>query len=248
MPHSPMIRMFNCNINLTTEEEEAVRALPMRIRAVENRQDVSRGPHESLPHSCVIVLDGYACTYRDVRDGQRQILSFHVPGEMPDLHSLHLNHIYENIGSIGQLTVGQIRKSDLHQICSEYPRISAALWRLTLIDASISREWISNVGARDARTRAAHLFCEIYFRQQAIGKVRENAFEWPATQIDLGAALGLSIVHVHRTLKSLREAGLVEMERGWLRIPNISALRMAGDFNAGYLHMRSTAERAALDC
>lgn len=233
MTHSPLVRMFNCSINLNAAEEEAVRALPMRVKLLRGRQDIIR-ERERAPQCCV-VLEGYACTYRDVRDGQRQILSFHVPGDMPDLHSLHLSAVKDNIGSIGPVAVGMIDNADLHRICREFPRVAAALWRLTLIDASIYKEWISNVGARDARSRAAHLFCEIYFRQAAIGNVQDDAFEWPITQIDLGDALGMSVVHVHRTLKSLRKAGLIDYERGVLRIPHLKALMDAGDFDAGYL-------------
>lgn len=236
--------MFNCSINLDADEEDAVRALPMRVKVLGGKQDVVRERETTL--YCCVVLEGYACTYREVRNGQRQILSFHVPGDMPDLHSLHLSRVDDSIGSIGPLTIGLIKNSDLHRICREFPRVGAALWRLTLIDASIYREWISNVGARDARTRAAHLFCEVHFRQAAIGKVQDNAFEWPVTQIDLGDALGLSVVHVHRTLKNLRGAGLIAYERGVLRIPDLEALMDAGDFDAGYLHMRSAAERAAV--
>src|SRR5690606_2577763 len=174
--------MYNCSINLNASEEEAVRALPMRVKILGGKQDLVR-EHES-PAQCCVVLEGYACTYRDMRDGQRQIVSFHVPGDMPDLHSLHLAEVHNSIGSIGPLTVGMINNSDLHRICREFPRVAAALWRLTLIDASIYKEWISNVGARDARTRAAHLFCEVHFRQASIGRVRDNAFDWPVTQID----------------------------------------------------------------
>ncbi|MDQ2632788.1 MAG: cyclic nucleotide-binding domain-containing protein [Pseudomonadota bacterium] len=111
----------------------------MRIRKVATRQDVVR--EGDSPPRCCVVLEGYACTYRDVSDGARQILSFHVAGDMPDLHSLHLAHLHNSIGSIGSLTVGFIANVDLHRICRDYPRVAAALWRLTLIDASIYKEW-----------------------------------------------------------------------------------------------------------
>jgi CRP-like cAMP-binding protein len=244
VPHSPLVRMFNCSIDLDADEEAAIRALPMRVKVLGPKQDVLR-EGESPPRCCV-VLEGYACTYRDVGDGTRQILSFHMPGDMPDLHSLHLSQIHNSLGSIGFLTVGVINNVDLHRLCRDYPRVAAALWRLTLIDASIYKEWISNVGARDARTRAAHLLCEIHCRQEALGQIRNKAFNWPVTQIDLGNALGMSVVHVNRTLKELRKSGLIVLDRGTLRIPNFEALMEAGDFDAGYLHMRTANERAAM--
>jgi CRP-like cAMP-binding protein len=244
VPHSPLVRMFNSSINLSLAEEDAIRALPMRVKVLAAKQELIA--EQNSPKQCCVVLEGYACTYRDVRDGNRQILSFHVRGDMPDLQNLHLGENHDNIGSIGPLTLGLINSSDLHRICREFPRVAAALWRLTLIDASIYKEWVSNVGARDARTRTAHLFCELHHRQRAIGQVEGNSFEWPLTQMDLGDALGLSVVHVHRTLKSLRDSRLIDYQRGVLRIPDIDALMKAGDFDAGYLHMRSVAERAAM--
>lgn len=244
MPHSALVRMFNCSIDLSPAEEDAIRALPMRVKVLAAKQDLISDL--GSPAHCCVVLAGYACTYRDMRDGSRQILSFHVMGDIPDLQNLHLPETQDSISSIGPLTVGIINNSDLQRICRDFPRTASALWRLTLIDASIYKEWVSNVGARDARTRTAHLFCELHHRQAAIGKVSDNSFAWPVTQINLSEALGLSVVHVHRTLKGLRDSGLIDYERDILRIPDIDALMEAGDFDEGYLHMRSAAERAAM--
>jgi CRP-like cAMP-binding protein len=119
-----------------------------------------------------------------------------------------------------------------------HPNVSAALWRETLIDASIFREWILNVGRREAVVRMAHLLCELHHRLSAIGRTQAGTFDLPISQSELGDCLGLSTVHTNRVLKTLREDRLIRTERGSFELLDMPALKQRGDFDTGYLHLQ----------
>jgi CRP-like cAMP-binding protein len=126
-----------------------------------------------------------------------------------------------------------------------HPRIADALWRDTLIDAAVFREWIVGLGRRDALTRIAHLFCEMLVRLKSVGLAEGNACDLPMTQAEIGDALGLSTVHVNRILRSLRAAGLIELRAGTLTVKDWEGLQSAGVFDATYLHLKAPILRAA---
>jgi len=235
MPQSALIRMFNSSIDLAPDEATAVRNLPMQVRSLRAKQDIVR--QGDRPSRSCTLLEGYACTYQDLHDGRRQIMAFHVGGDIPDLQSSHLAYLDHSLGTIGPCTVGFIDHIDLRRICQDFPRIAGALWRLTLIDACIFRAWISNLGARNANRRAAHLICETAMRMNSIGQVRAGRLNWPFTQADLGDALGISIVHVNRTMQKLRADGLISLRDRILTIHDWPALKEFGGFDPDYLHL-----------
>jgi CRP-like cAMP-binding protein len=118
----------------------------------------------------------------------------------------------------------------------EQPDLAHLFWRCTLIDAAIFREWMVGIGRRSAFTRIAHLFCELIVRMQAVGLSSGRSIELPLTQTDIADALGLSTVHVNRTLQEIRGAGLVELTRAKLVALNWERLCEAGEFDPTYLH------------
>ncbi|WP_309086237.1 Crp/Fnr family transcriptional regulator [Chelativorans sp.] len=209
----------------------------MQVRAIKAKQNVVR--EGDRPTRSFALLEGNACTYQNLDSGNRQIMAFHVPGDVPDLQSLHLSYLDHSVGTVGPCTVGFIDHADLQRICRDFPRIAAGLWRLTLIDACIFRAWISNLGARKADSRAAHLICETVVRMDAAGQVENGRLSWPVTQADLADALGISIVHVNRTLTQLRTAGLMTLQRGTLTVSDWPRLKDLGEFGSEYLHLSS---------
>jgi CRP-like cAMP-binding protein len=141
--------------------------------------------------------------------------------------------------------VGFIEHEHLRYRCERHPRIAAAFWRETLIEASIYREWMTSIGRRDAASRIAHLFCEMVVRLRAVGLGSRRSCEFPVTQQETADALGLTDVHVNRTLRDLREAGLVSLKDGTLTIPDWGALVHVGEFDPTYLHLQGPANAAA---
>jgi CRP-like cAMP-binding protein len=158
---------------------------------------------------------------------------------------MHLESLDSSVGTVTRCKVAFMWHADLKALCRRFPGIADALWRSTLIDASIFKEWITNVGQRDAFSRLAHLLCETIMRARAIGLAEVQSCPFPITQEDLAAATGMSAVHVNRTLKELRAAGLVEVGGSKLTIRDWERLREAGEFDPGYLHLRPLEQAAA---
>jgi CRP-like cAMP-binding protein len=238
---NPLLRKLQSIFELTQDERVAIAGLPLIVREFKGGQDIAR--ERDRPSQCCVMLTGLSARYKILAAGRRQIFSFHIPGDIPDLQSLHIEVMDHNLGAIAATTVGFIPHHLLRTFLHDHPRISDVFWRDTLIEAAIFREWIANVGGRDAHSRMAHLFCEMYVRLVATGAIAIGKFEFPfpITQSELGHAVGLSAVHVNRTLQSLRRDGLIAYERSAIRIEDWPGLQKAGEFDAGYLHLRTNA-------
>jgi CRP-like cAMP-binding protein len=166
---------------------------------------------------------------------RNQIFSFYVPGDIPDLHTLHLPVMEHDICSVGPSTVAFVPHSFLIDALMKSPALMRGFWRETLIDAAIYRERVGSLGSRQALARMAHLFCEFATRLDIVGLVKDNSFNLPLTQQILADALGLSTVHVNRTLQDLKRRNLIEWDRHVMRLPNRSALEAMAEFNPEYL-------------
>jgi CRP-like cAMP-binding protein len=222
--------------SFSDEEKQALHDLPMEIMALEPNQDIVR--IGDSPLQSFLVLEGFACSYKLTSEGNRQIMALHIPGDVPDLQTLYLKRIDCSIASISPCTIGFVQLEDLRRICERYPRLAAAFWRETLVDASILREWVVNIGRRDAYTRIAHLLCEFMVRLKAVGLVENGTFDFPITQANLADATGISSVHMSRALKALRVNGLIQTKkRMHLSVPDWEMLKKAGEFDPHYLHL-----------
>lgn len=235
-PYShPLVRKIESIFTLTDEEKLALTSLPMHVQHLRGGQDIVR-EHDQPSRSC-LVLEGFTSMFKVTPEGKRQILAFHVPGDMPDLQSLHLKTRDISIGTISRCTLGFIQHDTLRDLCRHYPRLGDALWRGTLIEAAIYREWMVGIGRRDARTRVCHLLCELMVLLGAVGLAEGRTCQLPMTQTDIGDAIGLSTVHVNRTLQEIRKAELVTLTRGTLKVLDWEGLKAAGEFDPTYLHL-----------
>lgn len=230
-----LIRKLQSIADISDEERRAIFGLPMNVRSMDADQDIVR--ERDRPSECCLIVDGFAASYKHSQEGKRQFMSFYIPGDIPDLQSLHLDVMDHNIVTLVPTKVAFIPHAALHHVARQYPGIAAAFWRDTLIDASIFREWIINVGRRDARARMAHLLCELVVRLRAVGLILDWSFVLPLTQAELGDALGLSTVHVNRVLQELRGDGLIRSEGKTLIIEDWEGLKRAGEFDPTYLHL-----------
>ncbi len=121
----------------------------------------------------------------------------------------------------------------------ERPNVGFAMWYDTLVDGSVFREWIANVGRRDARTAMAHLLCELALRLRLAGIAQQTDYELPLTQEQLADALGLTPVHVNRTIKSLEDKNLISRATSRsITIGDWKKLAAAGDFDSTYMHLK----------
>nr|WP_290698238.1 Crp/Fnr family transcriptional regulator [Halomonas sp. UBA3074] len=234
IPNDMMIRKIESIVALSDEERQAIKHLPIKIVDMKAYQDiVNMGDH---PTQCFMVLEGFACVYKETIDGNRQILAIHIPGDMPDLQSLHLPFLDINIATLSACKLGFVQHEDARRICEQYPRLATAFWRETLSQSAIYREWIVNNGRRKSYTRIAHLICELKVRLNAVGLVRNNRFIIPASQAELADATGMTPVHMNRVLQELRADGLIKVERSSVSIPDWEALKLSGEFDPLYLH------------
>lgn len=235
--HARLIRKLETITELSSSDREAISRLPLRVELIAENNDIVR--EGEAPSDCCLILEGFVARYKLLGQGQRQIFSFHIPGDIPDLQSLHLEIMDHSLGALTRCRVAFIPHQAMHQLIEKQPRLASVFWRDTLIDAAVFREWLAGVGRRSAHQRIAHLFCEVYVRLRSVGLADEWRFELPITQVELADALGLSSVHVNRVLQDLRRDGLIASSATSTQIRDWDRLKAAGDFDLAYLHLRS---------
>jgi CRP-like cAMP-binding protein len=236
---TPLIHKLESVLVLSEDEKDVLRKLSGTIKTVGPRQDLVR--EGDRPHECCLILEGFAYRYKLTHEGKRQIFSFHIPGDIPDLQSLHIDVMDHSLSSLTTCKALFISHETVRNLIQGCPRISDAFWRDALIDAAVFREWILNLGRREAYGRMAHLLCEFYVRLKAVGLTNGDACDMPFTQAELADATGLSTVHVNRTLQDLRGEGLITLRAGSLSVLDWDRLREAGEFDPTYLHLRKEA-------
>lgn len=229
-----MIRRLDRRSRLDEDDRAALRALPHSLRRLPASAHLVRDGDPS--EYCTLLLSGFAHRYKITGEGGRQIISIHMAAEFVDLQNSFLLHSDHGVQTLTETEVAAIPKSALEDLAFGRPAIGKALWIDTLIDASIFREWVVNVGRRDSRARVAHLLCEFSLRLEAAGLARDHKYELPMTQEQLADAVGLTSVHVNRVLRQLGEEGLISRDRRSVVIEDWQRLRNAGDFNERYLH------------
>jgi CRP-like cAMP-binding protein len=230
---SPLVRQFEARGHLSNEEREALRHCITLTRDIAPRQNIARDG--SSPSESNILLEGFAYDYRVLADGRRQITAFHVPGDIVDLPSFLLKRRDHAIAAAGPCRVGVAPHEGLTRIIKAHPRLVHLLWLSTAITAAIHREWIVAMGRRSALSGMAHLFCELFVRQKAVGLAEGQVLRFPVTQAELGDALGLSPVHVNRIVQELRGHGLITWRGGMVTITDWDRLQNLAEFNPTYL-------------
>jgi CRP-like cAMP-binding protein len=232
---NPLIRKLESIFALSDDERLALQSLTMQVQELRPDQDIVR--EGDRPSRSFTLLSGFTSTYKVTGEGKRQIVAFGIAGDIPDLQSLHLKVLDISIATVSPCRVGFITHEDLWRLCTRHPRIAAAFWRETLVEGAIFREWVVNVGRREAYPRMAHVLCEMLVRLRAVGLVEDHACDLPITQVEFADAIGTSTVHVNRVLQELRADGLIELKGDRLNIPDWEMLKQAGDFDPTYLHL-----------
>jgi CRP-like cAMP-binding protein len=240
-----LLRKLHSIHALDEEDRMAVDRLPLRIIDIKADQDIVR--EGDRPSRSCFLLAGLACWFKITGAGKRQILSFQIPGDLPDMQSIHLATLDSTLSTLSPCRVAFVQHEPLRDICARYPNVASAFWRMTLIDAAIFREWVANVGGRQAHGRVSHLLCEMVVRLGAVGLANDLACEMPITQGELGDATGLSTVHVNRTLQSLRRKKLIRWTDSKLEVLDWEGLKEAGDFDSLYLHLRQIPSQQRAD-
>lgn len=234
-PLTPLIRQLELYSELPDEDRRLVLDLPYRLRQLDAGSFLVR--EGDKPMNCMILATGYAYRQKVTGDGSRQILAVCIPGDAVDLQNMFLDISDHSVQLLTQAKVTDVPRDSLQQLVLRRPAIGTAIIQLTLVEASILREWVVNVGRRDARERIAHILCEFAVRLESRGLTNDHGFELPMTQEQLADATGLTSVHVNRVLKSLEADGLISRKRRHIHYSDWRALQDAGDFSRRYLHV-----------
>ncbi|HEY9058076.1 MAG TPA: Crp/Fnr family transcriptional regulator, partial [Aurantimonas sp.] len=238
-----LIRRLDLVAKLDNDDREALSRLPIAIREVGAGTDiVSEGQRVT---QCCILIDGFTHRYRHTFEGKRQIIAFHVPGDIPDLHSLHINVMDHSFAATTRSKIGFVSHEAVWSLCLARPNVAAALWLETLIDGAIFREWIVGLGRLSGKSRTAHLLCELAMRLRSVGLAPDHVYCLPLTQHELADALGLTVVTVNRVLQEFKLEGLLDRDRSRMAIKNWPALARIGEFDPDYLHFRADVDMKA---
>ncbi|WP_188580159.1 Crp/Fnr family transcriptional regulator [Azorhizobium oxalatiphilum] len=236
---SHVVRKLSARFPLNPVDANAVLDVPASLRWHEPGTHLVREGEEPRDY-CSMVVSGLALRQKTTSSGQRQIISIHVCGDFLDAQHLFLERADHTVEALTRLRVVEFSRTSLRAVALSRPNVGRALWTEALSEASIFREWVLNVGARKAPARVAHLLCEIALRFEGAGLGSRDAFHIPMSQEQIGDAVGLTPVHVNRTLKGLSADGLIERDGRSIRIRNWERLQTAADFNPLYLHLQET--------
>lgn len=234
MPHRKLIARLQAVLGVSEQDREKLTNMPHTIKTFANGEFVLRQGDRT--NRCTIVMSGFLSRQK-VLGARNQILSFYVPGDIPDLHTLHLPVMDHDLRSVGPSTLAFVTHSFLIDTLVKSPALMLAFWRETLVDAAIYREWVGNLGSRQARPRLAHLLCELATRLEIVGLLEKDSFDLPFTQQDFADACGLSAVHLNRTVQELRRQKLVEWEGRVVRLLRRRELEGLAEFDPTYLHV-----------
>jgi CRP-like cAMP-binding protein len=234
--HSILIQKLKEHSRLAREDLAAINTLRHKIRNLAAQEDLIRQGDD--PDVSAVVVSGTLARYHLLPNGQRQYLSFHLAGDMPDSQALFIEKMDHAVCAMGPAAAAMIPHKDLLSTFDRRPSVGFAIWRETLIDAAIFREAITNNSARTTLARLAHLFCELFYRAKASGLTQGSTLEVPMSLAQLAETLGMSIATVNRTLLELRKSRTAQFQRGRLEIKDWDALVEIGQFNPSYLHQK----------
>lgn len=241
----PLVTKLENFATLSDADRAALTDATRNTRRVGAKEDIIHDGDK--PSDVHLVIEGLACRYKLLEDGRRQITAFFVPGDFCDLHVFILRRMDHSIGTLTPCTMAEISQEAILDLTDRHPAIARALWWATLVDEAVLREWVVNLGQRDAYERVAHFLFEMFTRLKAVGLTTNSTCSLPITQSELADTLGLSDVHVNRTLQALRKDGLIELRGGTLTLLAPDRLAAAGLFSAKYLHLdREGEDRARL--
>ena len=219
---------------LSEEERQVIERSVSQVQSLPARQQIMR--RGEMVNTSAMILEGFMCRYLDDREGYRQLVSIHVPGDFIDLHGFPMKRLDHDIATLGPCTVAFFEHRTLAEILEQHPRLTRWLWFSTLLDAAIHREWIFRMGRLGAEGRVAHFFCELNARLEMVELARDGRFTLPATQADVAEACGITGVHVNRVLRLMRERELLQFRSGEVYIRNLAGLTALAEFDPAYLY------------
>ncbi|MBZ9774988.1 Crp/Fnr family transcriptional regulator [Mesorhizobium sp. CO1-1-8] len=197
---------------------------------------ITQGDQPDYVH---LLVDGWAGRYKLLQDGGRNIMAFLIPGDLCDVNVALLEEMDHSIGALSACKVALIPLATIRTLMDENRTLARALWWGTLVDEAVLREWLVTVGSRPAQQRVGHLICEMLIRTDAVGLASGNSFDLPLSQQELADTMGMSLVHMNRTLQALRSRELITTNGHKVMVDNLRALTKFTAFDPLYLHQQA---------
>ncbi len=232
---APLLLKLRVRDVVVPEEEAVLRASIGEIREHPAGRTIVRSG--TTLSASTLLVEGIVCRYKDLADGQRQIMELHVAGDFVDLHGFLLKRLDHNIGTMTAVKIALVPHDALRGITETHPHLGRMLWFSTLLDAAIHREKILSIGRRSAVARIAHILCELMVRLRLVGLADDSGYALPLTQADLADVTGLTSVHVNRMLKKLRDEKMLTFRGGRVAIDDWEGLQRLAEFDPTYLHL-----------
>lgn len=230
-----LVRKLEGLAPLSERDRRAVAELCIEVRLLKAGEDLIR--EGERPERVFLLLEGWACRYKLLPNGGRQILAYLIPGDLCDIHNVMLDAMDHGICLLSDARVVAIAHDRITAIMDRHPHIARALWWATLVDEAVLREWLVNLAQREPVERIGHLLCEMRTRMRAVGLAGDGAFNLPLTQAEMGDTMGLTPVTVNRVLQRLRGEGLITLEQKRLTLHDPDRLATQSGFTPNYLHL-----------
>ena len=235
----PLFRKLACFAELTDADKRVLESLVSTVKQIGPRQDIIQEGEK--PSDAHLVLDGWAARYKLLPDGGRPIIGYLIPGDLCDIQSMLIDEVDHSITTLSPCTIAYLGHDEMAAMMRKSEPVSLALWWCILVSEAILREWLVTLGHRPADKRLAHFICEMFLRSKVVGLVDGDSFDLRLTQEEIGDTMGLSNVHVNRTLQYLRGEGLIISKGRRLTINGLDRLMQYADFNPNYLHVQRRA-------
>lgn len=232
---NPLVRKLASFRQLHDGDVDLLNRICAQTRSYKAGTDLIR--EGERPNDVFLLVEGWAHRYKILPDGSRQIIAYLIPGDLCDIHIFILKEMDHAIGLLSDARVATISKAEMQRMLDDHPAIAQALFWATLVDEAVLREWLVNMGQRDAYARIAHLFCEMWLRMEQVGLVTGQEIFLPLTQEQLGDTIGLTKVHVNRVIQRMRSEGLISLTDKTLTIHDAGRLREIAGFDPNYLHI-----------
>lgn len=239
MNKNPLIAYMEQRDRLSAEEREVIESCVHDVVELPAGADIVQ--EGARPTRSCLMLSGLSARYHLMSDGGRQISAFHIAGDFIDLHSLLLGRMDHAVGAITPVRIATVPHEYLRGLTNTHPHLTRLFWLSTLIDAAIHRRWLMANGGLDSVGRVAHLVCEMYSRMRVVGLCEGNSFRLPISQNVLADAVGLSVVHVNRTVQRLRRTRYLHWQGDMVEILDFDGLAGLAEFDPSYLNLEPEA-------
>ncbi len=220
---------------LTPKDRALLHHLPFRVRAYGRGHEIIVAG--SRPSESCLIVSGFTARAVQFDDGSRQLTGMQVTGDFIDLHAFLLRQIDHSVIALTPCIAGFTPHAELRRLVAEAPHLTRMLWLTTVIDAAVQRTWVANFARRTSLQHLAHFVCELYRRLEGVGVARDHQFDFPVSQQQLSEVLGLSVVHMNRTIQKLRRSGLVIWKANRISILDLKGLVRLAAFDPTYLSL-----------